>query len=218
MKEIERRQEEKKQLLEQVKREAQKRQEELNKKNRIIKNFINNNISRLIKKEKYNNLKNKAQSLFFDKEELNFIYNEQYFEEKINSKLDEFINTKEKENIVKDLFSFNIKLAKHSFSFQKLKDKVSIHYNNNILNNHKQYLDDLISFLNKKNPIFENENIIKKIYLKFNDKNKNEIENEINNKRKYEIDENRKNNAIEDIQKEKFNLSNEQTNIKLMKI
>ena len=182
---------------------------ETKKKKRIIKNFINKNISRLVKKEKYNNLKNKAQSLFFDNEELNFIYNEQYFEEKINSKLDEFINTKEKENIVKDLFTFNLKLTKHSFSFQKLKDKVSIHYNNDILNNHKKYFNDLISFLNKKNPIYENENIIKKIYLKFNDKN----ENEITNKRNNEFEENKKNN-IEDIQKEKFNLSSDPMNIK----
>ena len=39
--------------------------------------------------------------------------------------------------------------------------------NNDILNNHKKYFNDLISFLNKKNPIYENENIIKKIYLKY---------------------------------------------------
>ena len=174
-------------------REAIKAQPDANrrenqKRKRIIKKFIIKNISRLCKKEKYNNIKSRAQNIFFDKEELNFKYNKSYFKQIINKKLDKYFN--EKEIILKDLFSYNLIDSLHSFP--KIRDKISSHHNNDIVKNHKKYLSDLISFLDKKKSIDENENNIKKIL-------ENEVGDNIN-----EIEEDKKNNEV--IKNEKNNL------------
>ena len=136
-----------------------------NKKRIIIKKFIIKNISRLYYKEKFINLKAKAQNLFFEKEELNFKYDKIYFEKKVNKELNKFF--KQKENIIKDLFPQNLIGSLHSFP--KLRDKISTYHNNNILNNQKEYLNDLLSFLTENNLIkskITNPNTLKQLLAK----------------------------------------------------
>ena len=141
---------------------------EKQKKRRIIKKFIIKNLSRLYKKEKYKSLKNKAQSKFFEIEELNFKYEQSYYEQKMKEKIIKFF--KLKEIIVKDLFPFSILDLLHK-SFPLLRDKISIHYNNNIFTEQKEYLNDLIAFL-KENNLIKNQggkpNIIKQFLLNGN--------------------------------------------------
>ena len=115
----------------------------------IIKIFIKKNILRLYNKEKNNNIINKSQNLFIEKEEPNFLYNKMYYQKKFNSKLIDFF--KKKENIVEDLFPGNLISSLHSFP--KLRDKISTYYNNNILINQKEYLNDLIIYLTDHNLI-----------------------------------------------------------------
>ena len=115
----------------------------------IIKIFIKKNILRLYNKEKNNNIINKSQNLFIEKEEPNFLYNKMYYQKKFNSKLIDFF--KKKENIVEDLFPGNLISSLHSFP--KLRDKISTYYNNNILINQKEYLNDLIIYLTEHNLI-----------------------------------------------------------------
>ena len=115
----------------------------------IIKIFIKKNILRLYNKEKNNNIINKSQNLFIEKEEPNFLYNKMYYQKKFNSKLIDFF--KKKENIVEDLFPANLISSLHSFP--KLRDKISTYYNNNILINQKEYLNDLIIYLTDHNLI-----------------------------------------------------------------
>ena len=148
------------------------------KKRKLIKRFIVKNISRIYKKEKYNSQKERAQTLFFEKEELNFKYNKVFFEKKINLKCKEFFE--QKENIIKDLFPYNLIGSLHSF--QKLRDKISQYHNNNILNNQKDYLNDLVSYLTENNLIkkkIKNPSLIKQLFAKMalQDSIKNEKEN-----------------------------------------
>ena len=157
------------------------------KKRKLIKRFIVKNISRIYKKEKYNGRKARAQTLFFEKEELNFKYNKVFFEKKINLKCKEFFE--QKENIIKDLFPYNLIGSLHSF--QKLKDKISQYHNNNILTNQKEYLNDLVSYLTEHNLIkkkIKNPSLIKQIFAKMalqdainNEKENNNMGNKVVN-------------------------------------
>ena len=121
-----------------------------------IKKFIKKNLYRLYTKEKYKSLKIKAQNLFFENEELNFKNNEKFFKEQLNKKLEEFFTFSQKEMIMKDLLPNNLSdifpnyLISSKNLFPKLRDKISIHLNKNIYNNHKEYLNNLISYLNEK--------------------------------------------------------------------
>ena len=214
--------------------QAEISKKEKQKKTRIIKKFIIKNTSRLYRKEKYKALRNKAQSLFFEKEELNFKYDESYFKQKINNKINDYF--KQKENIIKDLFHY--KLIDSLHSFQKLKDKISTHHNKDIFINQKEYLNDLVKYLNEHNLIkkkITNSNLIKQLLVKMSLKDNINIDNErriyapkktvkekrlkkdINNDNNNSNEEERKNN--DDIKKmktkkeEKGNISWEQRNI-----
>jgi hypothetical protein len=157
------------------------------KKRKLLKRFIVKNISRIYKKEKFNGQKERAQNFFFEKEELNFKYNKVFFEKKINLKCKEFFE--QKENIIKDLFPYNLIGSLHSF--QKLRDKISQYHNNNILNNQKDYLNDLVSYLTENNLIkkkIKNPSIIKQLFARMalqdtinNEKEKNNFGNNIVN-------------------------------------
>ena len=147
------------------------------KKTRIIKKFIIKNTTRLYRKEKFKTLINKAQSLFFEKEELNFKYDESYFKQKTNNKINDYF--KQKENIIKDLFHY--KLIDSLHSFPKLRDKISTHHNQDILNNQKEYLNDLVTYLNEHNLIkkkITNSNLIKQLIVKMSLKDSFNIDNE----------------------------------------
>jgi hypothetical protein len=157
------------------------------KKRKLIKRFIVKNISRIYKKEKFNGLKSRAQTLFFEKEELNFKYNKVFFEKKINLKCKEFFE--QKENIIKDLFPYNLIGSLHSFP--KLRDKISQYHNNNILNNQKEYLNDLVSYLSEHNLIkkkIKHPSLIKQLFARMalqdainNEKEQNNFGNNVVN-------------------------------------
>ena len=174
---------------------------EKQKKRKIIKKFIIKNLSRLYKKEKFNSLKSKAQNKFFEIEELNFKYEQSFYEEKMNEKITKFI--KEKQVIVKDLFSFNLLDLLHK-SIPILRDKISIYHNNNIFSEQKEYLNDLITFLKENNLIkrkVTKPNMIKQFLI-------NGILNEENNL----------NNCDNFLQKKSFNdLKYENNNLKATK-
>ena len=174
----------------------------------IIKKFIIKSILRLYDKEKNNNIIGKSQNLFIENEELNFQYNKMYFQKKLNSKITDFF--KKKENIIEDLFPGNLIGSLHSFP--KLRDKISTYHNNNILINQKEYLNDLIIYLNEHNLInkkMNNSNLIKFLLDRINLK---EVINDENNDEK-EINRNtfRKNNIP--ILLQKSNLKEEEENI-----
>ena len=157
------------------------------KKRKLIKRFIVKNISRIYKKEKFNGLKSRAQTLFFEKEELNFKYNKVFFEKKINLRCKEFFE--QKENIIKDLFPYNLIGSLHSFP--KLRDKISQYHNNNILNNQKEYLNDLVSYLTEHNLIkkkIKHPSLIKQLFARMalqdainNEKEQNNFGNNVVN-------------------------------------
>ena len=151
-------------------------QREKRKSKGIIKKFIIKNILRLFDKEKYNNIINKSQNLFIEKEEPNFLYNKMYYQKKLNSKLTDFF--KKKENIIEDLFPGNLIGSLHSFP--KLRDKISTYYNNNIIINQKEYLNDLIIYLNEHNLIkkLTNTNMVKNLLDRIR---LNEVVNDENN-------------------------------------
>ena len=181
----------------------------------IIKTFIKKNILRLYNKEKNNNIINKSQNLFIEKEELNFIYNKMYYQKKLNSKITDFF--KKKENIVEDLFLGNLIGSLHSFP--KLRDKISTYHNNNILINQKEYLNDLIIYLTEHNLInkkLTNSNMVKYLLDRIT---LNEVVNDENNKRN-KVNRNtfRKHNVPSLLQKnnlkEKENINNENNYIK----
>lgn len=175
------------------------------KKRKLIKRFIVKNISRIYKKEKFNSLKARAQTLFFEKEELNFKYNKVFFEKKINLKCKEFFE--QKENIIKDLFPYNLIGSLHSI--QKLRDKISQYHNNNILTNQKEYLNDLVSYLTEHNLIkkkIKNPNLIKQLLAKMvlkdainNEKEKNNFGNNVASLLKKNSKEYNEENKIKDI-------------------
>ncbi len=139
------------------------------KKEKLIKKFIIKNISRLYRKEKFNLFKNKAKSRFLEKEELDFQYDQSYFEKQINDKLEAFFRHK----IIilrNELFSFN-NLIHSMHSFDKLRDKISTYYNKDIYNNQKDYYNNLVSYLEENNLIKKkimNPNLIKILYEKMN--------------------------------------------------
>ena len=174
------------------------------KKRKLIKRFIVKNISRIYKKEKFNGLKSRAQTLFFEKEELNFKYNKVFFEKKINLRCKEFFE--QKENIIKDLFPYNLIGSLHSFP--KLRDKISQYHNNNILNNQKEYLNDLVSYLTEHNLIkkkIKHPSLIKQLFARMalqdainNEKEQNNFGNNVVNLLKKNSKEFNEENKIKD--------------------
>ena len=109
---------------------------------RIINNFISKNLNRIYQKDKYNKLKAHTKSMFFEKEEINFTYDQTYFKHLFDNKLVKFV--KNKDNIIKDLFGENFK--KKLYSFPKLKEEINTEYNNYILTKHKDLLNEFISY------------------------------------------------------------------------
>ena len=224
--------------IQEEEKEIINKEKQINRK--LLNKFIVKNITRIFQKEKIANNKARAQSIFFEQEILNFKYDKSYFEEELKKKLLKFFE--QKNDIMKDLFAYN--LINSLNSFPKLRDKVSQYYNNNIFNNHKEYLNDLILFLTENNLIkkrISNPSIMKQLLAKMtlqealsgfslnnklgnnnNSKENNDNINSINPDNILVINsknsqkEGEKNNSKEDIKnipKIKFNLSWEQINI-----
>ena len=135
-----------------IKYESDKVRREKLKRIKVIKKFIIKNLSRLYKKETYQGLKLKAKNLFFEEEVLNFQHNKSSFEKKLNTQLADYF--KGNENIVNDLFQYNLIGSLHSFP--KIRDKISIYHNDIIVKNQKEYLNNFISFLKDNNLIKQN--------------------------------------------------------------
>jgi len=116
---------------------------------RLINNFISKNLNRIYNKDKYNKLKAQTKKMFFEIEEKNFNFDQAYFKHLFDSKLSKFLNNKD--NIIKDLFSE--KFRKTLYSFPKLKEVLNNEHNNYIFNNHKEFLNEFMSYGITKNII-----------------------------------------------------------------
>ena len=116
---------------------------------RLINNFISRNLNRIYNKDKYNKLKSQTKKMFFEIEEKNFNFDQAYFKHLFDSKLSKFLNNKD--NIIKDLFSE--KFRKTLYSFPKLKEVLNNEHNNYIFNNHKEFLNEFMSYGISKNII-----------------------------------------------------------------
>ena len=109
---------------------------------RIVNKFISKNLNRIYNKDKYNKLKAQTKKMFFEIEEKNFNFDQHYYKQLFDSKLSKFFINKD--NIIKDLFSE--KFRKNLYSFPKLKEALNNEHNNYILNNHKNLLNELMSY------------------------------------------------------------------------
>jgi len=109
---------------------------------RLINNFISKNLNRIYNKDKYNKLKAQTKKMFFEIEEKNFTFDQAYFKHLFDSKLSKFLINKD--NIIKDLFSE--KFRKTLYSFPKLKEVLNNEHNNYVLNNHKEFLNEFMSY------------------------------------------------------------------------
>ena len=116
---------------------------------RLINNFISKNLNRIYNKDKYNKLKAQTKKMFFEIEEKNFTFDQAYFKHLFDSKLSKFLINKD--NIIKDLFSE--KFRKTLYSFPKLKEVLNNEHNNYVLNNHKEFLNEFMSYGINKNII-----------------------------------------------------------------
>ena len=127
---------------------------------KIINNFISKNLNYLYTKDKYNKIKIQTKKIFFENEEINFTFDQSYFKQLFDSKLLRFLNNKE--NIIKDLFSE--KFRKSLYSLPKLKDIINSEHNNYILHNHRDFLNEFMSYGTKNNLV--NINKIEHIFNK----------------------------------------------------
>lgn len=109
---------------------------------KIINDFISKKLNRIYQKDKYNKLKAHIKSMFFEKEEINFTYDQNYFKHLFDNKLSKFV--KNKDNIIKDLFGEKFK--KNLYSFPKLKEEINTEYNNLIFIKHRDFLNEFISY------------------------------------------------------------------------
>ena len=142
---------------------------------KIINNFILKNLNNIYAKDKYNKFKIQAKKIFFENEEINFNFDQSYFKHLFDSKLLRFLNNKE--NIIKDLFTERFR--KSLYSFPKLKEIINNEHNNCIYNNHREFLNEFMSYGVNNNII--NINNIESRFSK-------QIEKEIMNKKNQILD------------------------------
>ena len=152
---------------------------------KIINNFILKNLNNIYAKDKYNKFKIQAKKIFFENEEINFNFDQSYFKHLFDSKLLRFLNNKE--NIIKDLFTERFR--KSLYSFPKLKEIINNEHNNCIYNNHREFLNEFMSYGVNNNII--NINNIESRFSKqiekeiMNKKNSNSGVNDISNNNNY---------------------------------